>query len=221
VTGILIGGGVEYGIQVTETYQKTGDWTEALAWENKDKNKIYVGAIIGGISGGLTGGIGSAAASIQSLALRQTVKIGSSAIINAAASTSYVGAQAYFSEGATLQQAVDRSAEYLQENLRRDLTVGVVSSVVADLLSVTINSFVSSRFSPNPYYLPSPVYRRYGSAAGNPTSRYVGSTGLQGFRKIPAWYPATRAATNVIPVAFSNTDLWRTIINPLYQYSMQ
>jgi RHS repeat-associated protein len=207
-TGALIGGGAEYGIQVIETYQETGDWTEALAWENKDKNRIYVGAIIGGIAGGLTGGVGGIAGS----GLRGfLIRTGTSALVNAGANASYVGAQAYFSDGASLETALNLSVQHIVKQGPRDLAIGASASILADVLAVGLNSFLASKFSPNPYYLPSPSYRVSGGLAGGPTSRAAGSSGLQLFREIPPWYPALRASTLVIPEGLSNTGLLTVI----------
>jgi hypothetical protein len=207
-TGALIGGGAEYGAQAIETYAETGNLSEAFSLQNKDWTRISVGGAIGGIAGGLTGGVGGAAGS----GLRGfLIRTGTSAIVNAGANASYVGAQAYFSDGASLETALNLSIQHIIRQGPRDLAIGAGASILADTLSVGLNSFLTSRFSPNPYYLPSPSYRVPGGLAGGPTSRAAGGSGLQLFREIPPWYPALRASTLVIPEGFSNTGLLTVI----------
>jgi hypothetical protein len=45
-TGVLIGGGAEYGAQAIETYAETGNLSEAFSLQNKNWTRIAVGATI-------------------------------------------------------------------------------------------------------------------------------------------------------------------------------
>jgi hypothetical protein len=209
-TGTAIGASVEYTAQGLETYRETEDFWEAVSPTNKDWDRISASGVIGGVSGGLTGGVGSGATGINSFAMRQTVKVGTSAVVNLGANTSYVGTQACLLENASLEDSVKLSINYVQRNWQKDLLVGGFSSVLAD-----ITSFVGSRLFSNPnsyYYMPPPDFRVRGSRMP-PHSNPIGAPSN--------WYPVTRVVIEVTPDAVSNTGLWTPLYDRLYEAYLQ